>query len=260
MLDAVHDIASYLTTPPIQASSGGFFSSEDADSYYRPGDAEKREGAFYVWTMKELHTVLGDKEGDICARYFSAVENGNVASVNDPHDEFISQNVLAMSATSNDALAREFGLTAAQLMDVINKGKRKLRQHRNEARLRPALDDKIVVGWNGIAIGALARASIVLERSEPEASRRYLDAAERAARFIRENLYDEFAWTLMRIYREGPGDVRAFADDYAYMTAGLLDLYEATFDDGWLKFADQLQRKYEAIKDLTEVRTLLVAA
>ena len=243
MLDAVHDIASYLITPPIQASSGGFFSSEDADSYYRTGDAVKREGAFYVWTIKELRTVLGDKEGDICARYFSAVENGNVASMNDPHDEFISQNVLAISATSTDALAREFGLTTTQLMDVIKNGKRKLRQHRDETRPRPTLDDKIVAGWNGIAIGALARASIILERTDPEASRRYLGAAERAARFIREKLYDRFAWTLTRVYREGPGSMQGFADDYAYMTAGLLDLYDATFDDGWLKFADQLQRE-----------------
>ena len=244
MLDAIHDIASYLTTSPVQASSGAFFSSEDADSYYRPGDAEKREGAFYVWTMKEIHNVLGDKEGDIFARYFSAAENGNVASANDPHDDFISQNVFAMSATSSDTFAREFGLTAAQLSDVIKNGKQKLRQHRNETRPRPALDDKIVAGWNGIAIGALARASIVLERTEPTASRRYLNAAERAARFIREKLYDKFAWVMKRIYREGPGDMPAFADDYAYMIAGLLDLYEATFDDGWLKFADQLQREY----------------
>ena len=243
MLDAVHDIASYLTTPPVQAPSGGFFSSEDADSYYRTEDAEKREGAFYVWTLKELRTVLGDEEGDILARYFNASENGNVASENDPHDEFISQNVLAVTDNPLDMIARECGLTITQLSDMIKNGKRKLRQHRDDTRPRPALDDKIVVGWNGIAIGALARASIVLERTDAEASRRYLKAAERAARFIHEELYDKLAWTLKRVYREGSGNVTAFADDYAYMIAGLLDLYEATFDDGWLKLADNLQRE-----------------
>ena len=243
LLDAVHDIAYYLTTPPMQAPSGGFFSSEDADSFYRTEDAEKREGAFYVWTLKEIRTVLGDKEGDIFARYFNVSENGNVASENDPHDEFISQNVLAISATSIDTLARQCGLTTTQLTEMIENGKRKLRKHRDDTRPRPALDDKIVAGWNGIAIGALARASIVLERTDAEASRRYLNAAERAANFIHEELYDKMAWTLKRVYREGPGSVTAFADDYAYIIAGLLDLYEATFDDGWLKFADKLQRK-----------------
>lgn len=244
MLDAVHDLASYLIKPPMQAPSGGFFSSEDADSYYRTEDTEKREGAFYVWTLKEIRTVLGDKEGEIFARYFNVSENGNVSSENDPHDEFISQNVLSISATSIDMLARQCGLTTTQLVEMIENGKRKLRKHRDDTRSRPALDDKVVVGWNGIAIGALARASIVLERTDADASRRYLKAAERAANFIHEELYDKLGWTLKRVYRKGPGDVTAFADDYAYMIAGLLDLYEATFNDGWLKLADQLQREF----------------
>jgi uncharacterized protein YyaL (SSP411 family) len=75
-LSAVHDIATYLTTPPMHAEDGGFFSSEDADSYYRSNDAEKREGAFYVWTYKEFQDVLGDRDVEILARYYNVKDGG----------------------------------------------------------------------------------------------------------------------------------------------------------------------------------------
>lgn len=58
--------------------SGGFFSAEDADSLYRPADKVKREGAFYVWTTKELQTVLGDRDAGVLATYYNVQENGNV--------------------------------------------------------------------------------------------------------------------------------------------------------------------------------------
>jgi uncharacterized protein YyaL (SSP411 family) len=75
-LSAVHDIATYLTTPPMHAENGGFFSSEDADSYYRSNDAEKREGAFYVWTYKEFQDILGDRDVEILARYYNVRDGG----------------------------------------------------------------------------------------------------------------------------------------------------------------------------------------
>jgi uncharacterized protein YyaL (SSP411 family) len=81
-LNVVHDIATYLTTPPMQSTSGGFFSAEDADSLYRSTDGEKREGAFYVWTMKEFQTVLGDRDAEILAKYYNVQENGNVEPEN----------------------------------------------------------------------------------------------------------------------------------------------------------------------------------
>ena len=244
MLEAIHDIATYITTPPIRAPSGGFFSSEDADSRYRAGDTDKREGAFYVWTLKELHAVLGDEDSDILARYYHVLENGNVSPIDDPHDELLAQNVLTRIETTPNVLARELGLSLKHVLDVIKSGKEKLRQHRDQTRSRPELDDKIVVAWNGLAIGALARASIVLEQSDPRSSAKYRDAATQAAQFIFDELYDKLEWTLKRVYRKGPGDVRAFADDYAFMIAGLLDLYEATFNDEWLRFADELQRNH----------------
>ncbi|PSN68122.1 hypothetical protein BS50DRAFT_491864 [Corynespora cassiicola Philippines] len=240
-LSAVHDIATYLTTPPMHAATGGFFSAEDADSLYRPADKEKREGAFYVWTLKEFQTVLGDRDADILARYYNVRDEGNVSPEHDAHDELIDQNVLAISSTP-DSLAKEFALSVEEVDKILREGNAKLLDHRNRERPRPALDDKIVVAWNGLAIGALARTAAALSSSDPTASKTYLAAAEKAASFIKSELYDTTSHTLRRVYRQGPGDVPGFADDYAYLIAGLLDLYEATFNDAHLEWADALQK------------------
>ncbi|KAF2454493.1 Six-hairpin glycosidase-like protein [Lineolata rhizophorae] len=241
MLDAVTDICTYLTTPPIASLTAGFFSAEDADSLYRPTDKEKREGAFYVWTLKEFQSILGERDAEVCARYYNVLENGNVSPEYDAHDEMMDQNVLAVSKEP-EALAKEFGLTKEEVIKIINGGKEKLRAHREKERPRPSLDDKIVVSWNGLAIGALARTGAALESVDKTQADACLQAAVRAVTFIRKELFDAGAKTICRVYREGPGDVPALADDYAFLIAGLLDLYEATFEDAYLEFADILQR------------------
>jgi uncharacterized protein YyaL (SSP411 family) len=239
-LSAVHDIATYLITPPMQAPTGGFYSAEDADSLYRSTDKEKREGAFYVWTLKEFQTVLGDRDADILARYYNVKDEGNVSPEHDAHDELINQNVLAISSDPA-SLAKEFALSVEEVANILTNGRAKLLEYRNKERPRPALDDKIVVSWNGLAIGALARTSAALSSSDPKSSKVYLEAAEKAAAFIKKELYDSRSHTIKRVYREGPGDVPGFADDFAYLISGLIDLYEATFDDSYLQWADDLQ-------------------
>ncbi|KAK0639984.1 Spermatogenesis-associated protein 20 [Lasiodiplodia hormozganensis] len=241
LLDAAHDIATYLTSPPLQSADGGFFSSEDADSLYRPNDKEKREGAFYVWTRKEFKTILGEKDAEVCGRYFNVRENGNVSPEHDAHDELINQNVLAINSTP-EALAKEFGLSKDEVNRILESGRKRLLEHRNKERPRPSLDDKIVVSWNGLAIGALARFSAFLEATGSDKASTYRQAAEKAVRFIKSSLYNSADASLKRVYRQGPGEAPAFADDYAFLISGLIDLYEATFDDSYLEFADQLQR------------------
>jgi uncharacterized protein YyaL (SSP411 family) len=90
-------------------------------------------------------------------------------------------------------------------------------------------------------ISAYARGAQVLD--EP----RYLEAATRAAKFLRANLYDDKSKLLFRNYRESRSDIEAFADDYAFVIQGLLDLYEASFDVEWLKFAVQLQETQDRL-------------
>jgi hypothetical protein len=99
------------------------------------------------------------------------------------------------------------------------------------------------VSWNGLAIGALARTAAAIEAKDPEGAKVYMEAAVKAAKFVQKELWDDEKGVLRRVYREGRGDVEGFADDYAFLVSGLLDLYEGTFDDEWLAWADKLQSK-----------------
>jgi len=130
-----------------------------------------------------------------------------------------------------------------EVVKIIKDGKAALRAHREKERVRPGLDDKIIVSWNGIAIGALARTAAVIKGFDPVKSEEYLKSALKAATLIKDNLYDDPTKTLYRIWREGRGETKGFADDYAFLIDGLIDLYEATFNEEWLHWADDLQRK-----------------
>src|SRR5204862_1454822 len=123
---------------------------------------------------------------------------------------------------------------------LLAQSRQKLFSIRNK-RPRPHLDDKIIAAWNGLMISAFARAAQVLKDAY------YLEAATRAANFIRANLYDESRKILFRRYRDGRGAVEGFADDYAFVIQGFLDLYEASFDPCRLKFGLELQGQMDAL-------------
>ncbi|KAI9372700.1 hypothetical protein BJX61DRAFT_505949 [Aspergillus egyptiacus] len=242
LLGAVYDLVTYLTSAPIQSSTGAFHSSEDADSLPTPNDTEKREGAFYVWTLKELTQVLGPRDAGVCARHWGVLPDGNIAPENDPHDEFMNQNVLSIKITPSK-LAKEFGLGEDEVVRIIKSAKQKLREYRESTRVRPDLDDKIIVAWNGLAIGALAKSSVLFEEIDSSKAAQCRDAAAKAINFIKETLFDKATGQLWRIYRDGSrGTTPGFAEDYAFLTWGLLNMYEATFDDSYLQFAEQLQQ------------------
>ena len=240
MLGAVLDIADYLTTQPMISPEGGFYSAEDADSYPTKGAREKREGAYYVWSLQELKRILGEHHAEVFAKFYGARDDGNISRSQDPHDEFVGQNVLTVT-TSPAALAKTMGLKEAEVVAILKDGRKRLREFREHHRPRPALDDKIIVAWNGLALGALARAHAALKDIDPERSQSYGSAAATTVQFIRDNLFDHETKTLWRIYRQGRGDVPGFCDDYAFLIQGLIDLYEATFTEEYLQFADTLQ-------------------
>ena len=242
MLGAVYDISTYLTSPPIAARNGGFYCAEDADSYPSLTQTEKREGAYYVWSLKEFVSVLGEYDADVCARFYGVAADGNVERENDPHDEFIDQNVLKVHSTPQ-AIAKEMGIAEDQITAILKNARRKLREYRDRERPRPTLDDKIIVAWNGLAITALARTSAVLEEIDPEKALECRRAAENAVAFIKRELYDPVSRSLWRVFREGRGDAPGFCDDYSFFIQGLISLYEATFDDQYLELADGLQSK-----------------
>ncbi|KAK3489020.1 uncharacterized protein B0T23DRAFT_342117 [Neurospora hispaniola] len=245
--DVVIDLADYLTSPLIQSSGGGFITSEAADSFYRKGDRHMREGAYYLWTRREFDDVVGPAgSAEVAAAYWNVLEDGNIPRDQDPHDEFINQNVLC-SVWGKDiqALSKQFGIPVNDVKKMIAKARERLRAHREQERPRPARDEKVVVGVNGMVISALARTAAVLRDLDKTKSQKYLEVAQHAATFIKENLWVQDGTrsrkVLKRFWFNQPSDTRAFADDYAFLIEGLLDLYEATLEVKWLVWAKELQ-------------------
>jgi uncharacterized protein len=215
---------------------GGFFSAEDADSLMPDatdaGHARKAEGAFYVWSQDQLDAVLGE-DAEIFDFHYAVKPTGNVPPGGDPHGEFTGKNIL-IELGSVAATAKQFGEDETEVRRVLAEARSKLFKLRTK-RPRPHLDDKIITAWNGLMISAFARGAQILD--DP----RYLESGIRAATFLSTELYDASRKVLFRNYREGRSAVEGFADDYAFFVQGLLDLYEASFDTGWLRFAIELQ-------------------
>ena len=232
----VRDVLDYVRRD-MTSKEGGFFSAEDADSIVEHGKPEHREGAFYVWTKEEIDRVLGEEAARIFNRVYGVEADGNSPDGSDPHGEFKGQNTLIERLSIQDA-AKLFMKSEAEVAKSLADSRKKLFDLRTK-RPRPHLDDKIITAWNGMMISAFARAAQILD------DRTALEAAQGSAKFIREHLWKDGA--LIRSYREGASTVAGFADDYAALIAGLLDLYEADFDIAWLKWAVELQQKQDAL-------------
>ena len=228
------DVLDYLLRD-MTDKEGGFYSAEDADSFLEAGKPEHGEGAFYVWTKTDIDRALADA-AELFNRFYGVEINGNAPAGSDPLNEFKGKNTLIQRMTIAEAAAH-FKKTAAEIEKSLADSRAKLFALRAK-RPRPHLDDKIITAWNGLAISAFARAAQVLD--EP----RYLAAAQGSAKFIKAKLWKNGA--LIRSYRHEPSRVAAFADDYAALIAGLLDLYEADFDTQWLAWALELQAKLDA--------------
>ncbi len=235
------DILSYVLRD-LTDTAGGFYSAEDADSLFKHGKPEHGEGAFYTWTKDEIDTLLGnDSEcgskltpAERFNRFYGVEATGNAPPGSDPHGEFTGKNILIQRLSLKEAAA-QFHTTPAALAKELKTSRQKLFQHR-EKRPRPRLDDKIITAWNGLMISAFAKASQVLD--EPA----YRNAAAAAAAFLQDKLYLPNSRKLLRHYRKGPSTIEGFANDYAFLIQGLLDLYEATFNVRWLQWAQTLQK------------------
>jgi uncharacterized protein YyaL (SSP411 family) len=227
----------------LRSKEGGFFSAEDADSPAvagggDPGHAKNTEGAFYVWTKNEIDEALGDA-AEIFDFHYGVQPHGNAPEGSDPQDEFRGKNILIERHTIAET-AKQFKKSEDDVRQSLERSREKLFAVRAK-RPRPHLDDKIIAAWNGLMISAYARAAQIID--EP----RYLESATRGANFVRAHLWDDSKKTLYRSYRDGRGEVEGFADDYAFVTQGLLDLYETSFDVEWLKFATQLQETQDRL-------------
>jgi uncharacterized protein YyaL (SSP411 family) len=229
------DIFAYVAER-LTGTDGEFFSAEDADSLVdatgRDAQATAKEGAFYGWDQTEIVAVLGG-DAEFFGGHFGVKAEGNVPAEIDPQGELKGKNILRQVRPLAES-ARLAGLTTEQASNRLQAALEKLKAVR-AARPRPLLDDKVITAWNGLMISALAKGAQVLGEE------RYLAAALRAAEFVARELYDETREVLYRSWRGGRLASEGFAEDYACFVQGLLDLYEATFDLRWLRWAERLQ-------------------
>jgi uncharacterized protein YyaL (SSP411 family) len=214
-------------------TAGGFFSAEDADSLPKADSSRKQEGAFYVWTAQEIREVLGEDRAPEFNAVYGVELDGNVPVGVDPHGELEGTNVLIQRM--NLAEAAETFKRPLENMEHRLRDDRAALLAKRGLRPRPYRDDKILTAWNGLMIGAFARAAQVLGDAS------FLESAQRAANFLREHLFDPVTGELKRSYREGPSNISGFASDYAFLIHGLIELYQADFDFGWLRWARRLQ-------------------
>ncbi len=199
---------------------GGFYSATDADSPAPNGHDE--EGLFFTWTPQEVEEVLTNKTQSLLVKTFYGVTSrGN----------FEGRSIFHVTQPL-DHVARALDLSTEEAMTLLHDAKRQLYQARIK-RQPPILDDKVISAWNGLMISAFAKGSAVLERDD------YLEKAEKAASFVMDKLWDG-----NRLGRAWHGDkVRydGYLDDYAFMIAGLLDLYEVSQNKQWFDAALTLQ-------------------
>src|SRR4051794_20223641 len=194
--------------------SGGFYSTEDADS-------EGHEGLFYTWTPDEIEAVLGEERGATVGRVYDVSDVGN----------FEGRNILNLPKTFEQCAAilrREPQELAAELAE----SREKLFMAR-ENRVHPGKDDKVIVAWNGLMIDSMARAGAAL--NEPE----YVITADEVASFILSRMRRDDG-RLLHSWRSGHAKLDAYLDDYAALANSLVTLYEANFKERWIDEAVQL--------------------
>ncbi len=194
-------------------TEGGFYSTQDADS-------EGKEGKFFVWTEKEIRQILGEEASEIFCRIYDVSEEGN----------FEEKNILHPILTLEQA-SKLFRRDFREIETLVSDAKGKLFQER-EKRPKPFRDEKILTSWNGLMLSGFA-AAIKISRHPA-----YLEAADRTVDFIFTKMFRDRH--LLHTYKSGTAKILGYLDDYAFLAAGLLDLFEATVNRAHLDRALEL--------------------
>jgi len=209
----------------MSAPQGAFYSATDADS---PGPSgEPEEGYFFSWTPDEVRAALSPADAAAAIAFYGITDAGN-------HE---GRTVLHSWRTLQE-VARELGVDREMLSAQLGRARTGLLAARAQ-RPAPLRDEKILTAWNGLMIQAFARSGFILDEA------RYIDAAAAAADFVLERMRP--AGRLVRVHLAGHSGGPAFLDDYAFLIAGLLDLYEARPDPRWLREAIDLQAALDAL-------------
>ncbi len=189
---------------------GGFYSTQDADS-------EGHEGKFFVWDIKEIQQTLGEKDASHFSAYYNITEAGNFEGKNIPN-----------VTRSKEDVAKSLGISETELEASLKESRRKVFELR-ETRIKPDRDEKILTAWNGLMLASFAEAGVILNRPD------YTEAARRNAEFVLSNLREDRR--LLRTWKDGRAKFNAYLEDYAFLSEGLLTLFETTGELRWLKEA-----------------------
>ncbi|MCG8502036.1 MAG: thioredoxin domain-containing protein [Firmicutes bacterium] len=206
--DVADKIFTYVLRDMV-SPDGGFYSAEDADS-------EGEEGKFYLWTPTEIKDILGEEDGEKLCEYYGITEKGN----------FEGRNIPNRIRANGEATHGEE--TIAPLRDRVFAER--------EKRVHPYKDDKILTSWNGLMIAAMAIGGRVL------ANESYTQAAEKAVKFVLDKLVRKDGRLFAR-YREGEAAYPAYAEDYAFLVWGLIELYQTTYQPAYLRQAIRMNQE-----------------
>jgi uncharacterized protein YyaL (SSP411 family) len=198
----------------LKSPEGIFYSALDADS-------EGEEGLFYTWTTNEFNEVLGHYSA-LGGEYYGIDAKGLWEN---------GRNIL-LRPDSDDLFAQQHFLSAGELASLTGFCRAQLLKARSE-RIRPGLDDKMLVAWNSLMISALTDAYIALDRID------FLDSAVTTASFILKNLKRPDNG-LFHTWKNGKSQINAFLDDYAFTCYAFIKLYSVTTDEHWLHEAESL--------------------
>jgi len=206
----------------LRHDAGGFFSTLDARSEH---DGEQVEGAYYVWTPERVDAAIDDEtDADLFAARYGIGKGENFPEGAEPDWTVLTE------TTSIGDLAASFDLSEVEIEDRLARARKQARHARGD-RPAPARDEKVLAGWNGLAIRAFAEAGLVLDDS-------YADTAVEALDFVRERLWD--GDRLTRRWKDGDAAGDGYLEDYAFLARGALATYEATADVRHLDFACSL--------------------
>jgi uncharacterized protein YyaL (SSP411 family) len=186
---------------------GGFYSSIDADS-------EGGEGKFYLWSYDDIREVFPHSdEFEIINYAYGVTTQGN----------FEGKNILYRAQTEQ-AIAERFHILESEVVTYLGRLNRRLLEIRDR-RIRPAMDDKVILAWNGMALVVFSEAARYLRRGD------YGFVAMRNAGFLTSKLAS--GGQLLRSWRDGKSSQTAFLEDYAALILGLLSLYQTDPDPQW---------------------------
>ncbi|MBS1654491.1 MAG: thioredoxin domain-containing protein [Bacteroidetes bacterium] len=193
---------------------GGFYSALDADS-------DGSEGKYYIWTYDEIQKILGDEMVNIFCKFYGVTQNGNWEHSNILH---VKKSIKQFALDNN--IAEE------NLTEIIKSGKKKLLKARQQ-RIKPGLDDKIILGWNALMNIACSKAFAATGDNE------YLDLAILNMNFLLENFSKKDSKLFLHTFKN-EAKYPAFLDDYVFLVAALIQLQQVSGNIEWLSKAIEM--------------------